>query len=539
MLVLAAVRIFMRLDCLKIFVRLLTGIALAAAMTACSSLRTDFAKHPSSALPPTTDTPSARYIAAELSRRGEQSGFRLLTRSTNALMSRVALADHAKRSIDLQYYIFQNDATGRLLAQRLLAAADRGVRVRILLDDVNLKDEGQMLDALDAHENIEVRLFNPFRTREASLVSKIGQFLLEGRRLNRRMHNKSFIADNSVAIIGGRNIGDDYFDAGSDTNFRDLDLVAIGPVVAEASGVFDDYWNCDAAYPVTAFANSRDTHADLTALRVALARDARAFAQSDYAQAALDEVPGGPTADRHGDWFWGPAMLVADEPEKIDARGNETALSIGPKLKAMVDAAQSEVIMTSPYFVPGASGTRFLTEVAHRGVSVRVLTNSLASTDEPAVHSGYAHYRRQLLEAGVQLHELRPEPGAAQPATAGGTSSGVSLHAKALVVDRQYVFIGSLNMDQRSKLLNTEMGLIVDSTRLAQAVREFFDTATQPENAFAVVLPSSEAKKGQAKMTWLWSEGGHAMSAQSDPGVSGKRRMEVFLLRLLPIESLL
>jgi len=531
----------MRLGCLKIFVRLLTGIAFAAAMTACSSLRPDFAKNPSSALPPRTDTPSARYIAAELSRRGEQSGFRLLTRSTNALMSRVALADHAKHSIDLQYYIFQNDATGRLLAQRLLAAADRGVRVRMLLDDVNLKDEGKMLDALDAHENIEVRLFNPLRTREASLLSKVGQFLLEGRRLNRRMHNKSFIVDNSVAIIGGRNIGDDYFDAGNDTNFRDLDLVAIGPVVPEASRVFDDYWNCDAAYPVTAFSNNRDTRADLAALRVALARDARAFAQSDYAQAALDEVPGGPTADRHGDWFWGPAMLVADEPEKIDAHSDHVAaLSIGPKLKEMVDASQSDVIMVSPYFVPGEPGTRFLTGIAQRGVSVQVLTNSLASTDEPAVHSGYAHYRRQLLEAGVQLHELRPQPGAAQSATAGGTSSGVSLHAKALVVDRQYVFVGSLNMDQRSKLLNTEMGLIVDSTGLAQAVREFFDTATQPENAFAVVLQGSpQEKRSQAKMTWLWSEDGHAMSDQKDPGVSRKRRMEVFIMRLLPIEGLL
>jgi putative cardiolipin synthase len=530
----------MRPVCLKVFARLIAVIAFTGAIGACSSLRADFAKHPSSALAPALNTPSARYIAAELSRRGDQSGFRLLSRSTNALMSRIALADHAKQSLDLQYYIFQNDATGRLLAQRLLAAADRGVRVRMLLDDVNLKDEGQMLDALDAHENIEVRLFNPLRTREATLPSKIGQFLLEGRRLNRRMHNKSFIADNSVAVIGGRNIGDDYFDAGNDTNFRDLDLVAIGPVVAEASRVFDDYWNCDAAFPVTAFENKRDTHADLAALRVALARDARAFAQSDYAQAALDEVPGGPTADRSGEWFWGPAMVVADEPEKIDAHANVRALSIGPKLKAMVEAAQTEVIMISPYFVPGESGTRFLTGVAQRGVSTQVLTNSLASTDEPAVHSGYARYRPQLLEGGVQLHELRPAPGSAQPATAGGMSSGVSLHAKALVVDRRYVFIGSLNMDQRSKLLNTEMGLIIDSPLLAQAVKEFFDIAIRPENAFRVVLQKTpESNSGKARMTWLWSEGGRDMSERSDPGVSGKRRLEVLVMRLLPIEGLL
>ena len=525
---------------LKVFFRLVAVVAFAGAMTACSSLRANFAKHPSNALPPATDTPSARYIAAELGKRGEQSGFRLLTRSTNALMSRVALADQAKRSIDLQYYIFQNDATGRLLAQRLLAAADRGVRVRMLLDDVNLKDEGQMLDALDAHENIEVRLFNPLRTREASFFSKLGQFLLEGRRLNRRMHNKSFIADNSVAVIGGRNIGNDYFDAGEDTNFRDLDLVAIGPVVAEASRVFDDYWNCDAAIPVTAFDNKRDTHADLAALRLALARDARTFAQSDYAQAALDEVAGGPTADRRGEWFWGPAMVVADEPGKIEAHANVPALSIGPKLKAMVESAQREVILISPYFVPGESGTRFLTAVAQRGVSTQVLTNSLASTDEPAVHSGYSRYRRGLLEGGVQLHELRPAPGAAQPATTGGMSSGVSLHAKALVVDRQYVFVGSLNMDQRSKLLNTEMGLIIDSPLLAQAVVEFFDTVIRPDNAFRVTLQESpESTSGNAKMTWTWNERGREMSERNDPGVSRKRRLEVFVMRQLPIEGLL
>jgi putative cardiolipin synthase len=196
--------------------------------------------------------------------------------------------------------------------------------------------------------------------------------------------------------------------------------------------------------------------------------------------------------------------------------------------------------MISPYFVPGDSGTRFLTKVAQRGVSTQVLTNSLASTDEPAVQSGYARYRQQLLEGGVQLHELRPAPGAAQPATARGTSSGVSLHAKALVVDHQYVFIGSLNMDQRSKLLNTEMGLIIDSTRLAQAVTEFFDTATLPDNAFRVVLQESpESKSGKAKMTWFWSESGREMSERSDPGVSKKRRLEVLVMRLLPIEGLL
>jgi putative cardiolipin synthase len=530
----------MSLEFQKKCLRLAGAIGFAAALAACSSLRSDFVKTPSTALPPATDTPSAHYLAAEVNQRGEQSGFRLLTKSMNALMSRIALADHAQHSIDLQYYIFRNDATGRLLAQRLLAAADRGVRVRMLLDDLGLKDQGQMLDALDAHENIEVRLFNPFSTREASTLSKIGQFLVDGERLNRRMHNKSFITDNTAAIIGGRNIGDDYFDAGDETNFRDLDVVAIGPVVREASRIFDDYWNCDAAYPVTAFKNNRDTKADLAELRVSLARDARAFAQSDYAQATLEEIPNGPTADRRGQWFWGPAVVVADQPEKIEAPGDVPALRIGPKLKAMIDAAQSEVFMTSPYLVPGDSGTQFLSALAQRGVRVQILTNSLAATDEAAAHSGYEHYRRRLLEGGVQLYELRPTPGSAQPATARGSSSGVSLHAKTMVVDREHVFIGSLNMDQRSKLLNTEMGVIIDSAPLARAVREFFDAAILPANSFHVLLQGSPGSKPEDRqMVWLWSADGKAMSSQSDPDVSDQRRTEVFLMGILPIESLL
>lgn len=518
--------------------RVIPVVALAV-LAACSSLRTDFVKQPSKALPPPTGTPSVRYIRTEVDRHLDKSGFRLLTRNINALMSRIALADHAKRSIDLQYYIFNNDATGRLVAQRLLAAADRGVRVRILLDDINASKAIDMLDALDAHPNIKVRLFNPFHTRDPSLLSKATQFLFDARRLNHRMHNKSFIVDGSVAIVGGRNIGDDYFDAGSETNFRDLDLVAIGPVVPDASRVFDEYWNCEEAYPVKAFSGKHAGHYDLAQLRSDLGREARAFAQSDYAQATLDELPAGPSADRPGAWFWGSAMLVADQPEKIKAGKDEPALRIGPQIKTMTDQAQQDVLVISPYFVPGDAGTRYLTGLAGHGVAVKVLTNSLASTDEPAAHVGYSRYRRALLEGGVQLYELRASAGAPQPATAGGTSSGVSLHAKAIVVDQQLVFIGSMNMDQRSKLLNTEMGIIVDCPPLAAAVTQFFDTATLPTAAYHVVLTTPEGSAHAGKMQWQASEGGKPVIYDEDPGVTAKRQLEVKALKLLPIEGLL
>jgi len=506
---------------------------------ACSEVRDNFVKRPSRALPPTTSTPSDRYIRSEVDQHLDKSGFRLLTLSNNALMSRIALADHAQHSIDLQYYIFDNDATGRLVAQHLLAAADRGVRVRILLDDINVHDEVNMLDALNAHPNIKVRLFNPFHTRNPSFLSKATQFLFDAHRLNRRMHNKSYIVDGNVAIVGGRNIGDAYFDAGNDTNFRDLDLIAIGPVVKEASHAFDEYWNCDAAYPVTAFRGRHANRYDLAQLRVDLTHDARVFAQSDYAQATLDKLPDGPSGDRPGAWFWGPATLVADQPEKIEVdKKDERSLRIGPQIKKMIDQAQQDVLLISPYFVPGDSGTSYLTGLAARGVTVKALTNSLASTDEPAVHAGYSHYRRALLEGGVQLYELRPAPGAKQPATAKGTSSGVSLHAKAIVVDQQLVFVGSMNLDQRSKLLNTEMGIIVDCPQLADAVTHFFDKATLPTSAYAVTLIPEGSPHG-GKMQWRAIDDGKPVTYDRDPAATMKRRLEVQLFKLMPIEGML
>ena len=511
---------------------------LGLALGGCSALRTDFVKRPSHALPPTTSTPSARYVHAAADQHPQQSGFRLMTDGTNALMSRVALIDEAKHAVDLQYYIFKNDATGRLVAQHLVTAADRGVRVRLLIDDINVSHEVGMLDALNASPNFKVRLFNPFHTRKPSLLSKTVQLLFSPSRLNHRMHNKSFIVDNNVAIVGGRNIGDDYFSVDRTTDFRDLDLIAIGPVVKEASRAFDEYWNCPAAYPVTAFRGKRANHYDLAQLRANLGRDARHFAQTDYAQAAAQDYPDGPSGDRHGAWFWGPARLVADQPAKIEPHQDNPALRIGPRIRAMTDQTQHELLLVSPYFVPSKQDVRYLVGLVARGVTVKVLTNSLASTDEPAVHAGYSRHRRALLEGGVQLWELRPAVGAPQPATAKGTSSGVSLHAKAIVVDRQQVFIGSMNMDQRSKLLNTEMGIIVDSPALAAAVKQFFDNASRPANAYRVILVARGLPHA-GQMRWLTSDDGKPVSYDRDPGVSMMRRLEVWALRLLPIEGML
>ena len=524
--------------CGSVLVRWLALIVLAALASGCATLRTDVPRTPSTALAPVADTPSTRYVKSEVDRHGGESGFRLLISNTNALMSRVVLADHAVHSIDLQYYIFANDATGRLMAQRLLAAADRGVRVRILLDDLDISKQDRLLDALDAHPNIEVRLFNPFRIRNRSLLSKAGQFLIEGRRLNRRMHNKSFIVDGMQAIVGGRNIGDAYFDAGNEVHFRDLDVIAIGPVVPRISAMFDAYWNSDSAFPVTAYRSVHATTADLERLRTRLAKDAREFAESDYAQALSDQLPNGPSADRKGAWFWGPATLVADDPEKADPDKKDDAFLIGPQIRSLLEAARDQVLIVSPYFIPGKRGAQYLVDLAHRGVTVKVLTNALAATDEPEVHSGYARYRRPLLEAGVDLFELRPA--GREPGEAYGTSSGVSLHAKTMVVDHRLVFVGSMNMDPRSRLLNTEMGVIVDCPAMAEAIGNFFDKATVPQNAFHVVLERPDGSPtSPTRIRWIAVDGDRTLKFDHEPDVSAWKRAKVSLMRILPIEGLL
>ena len=488
----------------------------------------------STAVNPATDTPAAEYVAAEeQAEPAGHSGFRLLTKATNALMSRVALADQAATSIDLQTFIFNDDPTGRLVADRLLAAADRGVRVRLLVDAIESPDP-KLFDALDAHDNVEVRLFNPFGSRDPGKLSTMLQMLREFGRLNRRMHNKSFIVDNRVAIIGGRNIGDEYFDADEGSNFRDLDLLAIGPVVRNASQAFDKYWNDEAAVPTRAYGSRHDDPESLDALRARLDKSARKFEQSDYALAVLAELPHGATEVRPGDWFSGPAEVVADQPAKTEARGDQPQLSIGPRLRQVLESAQSEVVMTSPYFVPGDDDIRLLIDLARRGVKVSVLTNSLASTDHAAVHAAYAERRRALLEGGVRLFELRPHPERA-PSPAAATSGGdVALHAKSFVVDRRHVFVGSLNMDLRSKLLNTEMGLIVDNPELAAAVVDFFNSATAPANAYEVVV-----EKPGADLHWVTEQDGQRKVLDHEPEAGVGKRMKSALSRLLPVDHLL
>jgi len=516
-------------------------VVLLSACGAGSNVRSDAVKTHSEAVTPSAHTAIAQSVApVEAALAPGQSGFRLLTLNTNALLSRVVLADKAHQSIDLQTYIYENDDTGRLVAQALLKAADRGVRVRLLVDDITKgEDSLRLFEALEAHENIEVRVFNPFNSRSPGTLSKAAQMLMDFRRLNRRMHNKSFIVDNRVAIIGGRNIADDYFDASDTNNYRDLDLLAVGPVVPAASQAFDRYWNDEATLPASAWKGANDSPADLEKVRADISTKVRKFADSDFAQVALEEMPNGPTADRAGDWFWGPAVMAADSPEKVEpASDNTPELAIAPKGKELLFGRKSELLLLTPYFVPSKPDRDALVALAQHKVAVKIATNSLASSDQPPVHSAYGPTRKELLAGGVQLYELKPRAEVTQT-HAQKRSTGVSLHAKSFVVDGRFVFVGSMNLDTRSSLLNTEQGIVVDSPALAQAVAQFFATVTQPANAWRLALEDKGGDGGGGQLLWLDEVDGKPRTTDHEPEAGPLLRAEVILLKLLPIDGML
>ena len=400
-----------------------------------------------------------------------KSGVLALAEGHEAFATRMLLAEAAERSLDVQYYIWHADLTGTLLMQALRQAAERGVRVRLLLDDNNTGGMDAILAALDSHPNIEVRLFNPFFQRRWRWLG----YLTDFSRLNRRMHNKSFTADNQATIVGGRNIGDEYFDAGQETSFVDLDVLAVGAVVPLVSADFDRYWASDSAYPVAALLPAADPHA-LDGLSAKAGQISLAAAAAPYREALGRSESIRRLIARELELEWTAVRLVSDDPAK--ALGKASARTLLPqRLAEVLGAPEEDLLLVSPYFVPTASGTEALRQLTARGVAVSVLTNSLAATDVAAVHAGYAKRRHALLRGGIRLFELKPDGHAARSSRADrglAGSSGASLHAKTFAVDGQRVFIGSFNLDPRSAALNTESGFVIDSPRMATEIRQAF-----------------------------------------------------------------
>jgi putative cardiolipin synthase len=407
--------------------------------------------------------------------------------------------------------------------------------VRLLLDDNNTSGLDPTLVALDSHPNIEVRLFNPFVVRKPRLLG----FLTDFSRLNRRMHNKSFTADNQATIIGGRNIGDEYFGAGEGALFVDLDVLAVGPVVQEVSEDFDRYWMSDSAYPadrLLAPASSRH-HGRIEPRLPSATHSAKS---RDYVEAIRERPLFTELLEGRVPFEWAPVRMISDDPAKGLGRIERDDLLFS-KLAVSLGKPEHLLELVSGYFVPAEAGTRVLAELAARGVKVTILTNSLEATDIPIVHAGYARRRKPLLRAGVQIFELRRPDAAEGPSrkTAGTGSrgsrlsgAGSALHAKTLGVDRSRVFVGSFNFDPRSANLNTELGFVIEDPPLAERIHAAFEQLA-PHRTYEVQLSRS------GRLYWIELRGGTEVRHDTEPGASRWRRFKVAILSHLPIEWLL
>src|SRR6202795_2798727 len=417
--------------------------ALLLLLAGCVGLPRHVQKFHSEALPDPQTTALGRLVVAEQGNKN-LSGIRLLTSGEEALGDLIALADHAERTLDIQYYIIHQDDSARILLQHVRLAADRGVRVRVLVDDLNTAGEDRRFMHLGAHANVEVRVFNPFPGGRSATWTRLLASVNDIPRINHRMHNKLFVADNALAITGGRNIGDEYFTRDQHYNFIDLDVVAAGAIVRELSASFDAFWNSKYAYPIASVA-------------APVGAERASPQHPDSVTSLSSNWLGGELDSGRIQLTWVPATVLADRPAKIASETSpDEEVTIANNLAALMRSAKQELIVISPYFVPGKDGVALFARLVDQGVHIRILTNSLASTDSPLVHNGYSRYRVELLKLGIELSEVRPKLGQKRARFHPFRGSNASLHAKALVIDQRTVFIGSMNMDARSARFNSE-----------------------------------------------------------------------------------
>jgi putative cardiolipin synthase len=511
--------------------RVVLAVLLLAMLSACAGLPPQTGRIETHAVEPSDSTRLGAAFAPQERRHPDETAFHLLPDGVDALLSRIVLADAADRTLDLQYYIWHDDLTGRHLANAVLRAADRGVRVRVLLDDLGTGGDDQVLLAIASHPNIQVRLFNPVASRRFKTLGTA----LEFGRVNRRMHNKSMIADNEAAIVGGRNIGDEYFNASNDVSFGDLDLLTYGAVVRKVSTAFDEFWNSDAAYPIENLMGHPAEHGALAGYRARLAAFIESQRDTPYvtqAKQRYDEM-----LKLHDiDVAWGKATLLHDDPAKITRSPDDPTGHLMSQFKTLSIQPHNEVFIVSPYFVPGKKGVAWVRKQTALGVRVTILTNSLAATDVPAVHAAYQRYRKALLDAGAHLYELKPVASDDSRATKKSLlgSSKASLHAKTYVFDKSSIFIGSMNLDPRSISLNTEIGVYCESDELAAQVVN----ALEPKlDQIAWRLEERPVANGNTRIVWIDTTANGAHMQFDEPGVSALKRAGIWFLGLLPIES--
>ena len=500
-------------------------LLLAGFLGGCASGPVDYPRTDSAVITDTQQTTAGRHVAKWRQQHPGMSGFYPLVSGMDALGARLALIDLAERTIDAQYFLMKGDDAGAIFADKLLEAADRGVRVRVLLDDVFTSVDDDALVLLNAHPNIELRLFNPVSRRGIPLLNFLGDF----ERANRRMHNKSFTVDNQVTIVGGRNIAEEYFDLKSGQSFRDLDVFAIGPVAAEIGITFDRFWNHNLAVPMEAFWTGKYAP-DLQAARAEASEELQEAMRSIYANAIGSDFVRDLIDERI---FLFPATgeVITDDPEKLLNKVSADQQVLVTRMAEVVAQADSEVIVVSPYFIPGTDGVSFWRSITERGVRVVVLTNSLASNNHVPVHAAYARYRHPIIRAGVELREMRVDATELPRRRDEDAAESVTLHTKGMIIDGRYTFIGSLNLDPRSIDINTELGILVDSVDMASGLKQPFEMKL-PGMSYRVV----ENENGDLR--WHGLIDGHEVVEKSEPQAGTGRRFKAFLSRILPESQL-
>lgn len=494
----------------------------ALLLSACATAPFDYPRDESYAINAETPTRIKAAVDEWRAHNPGPSGFYPLVDGMSALGARIRLIEAAEKSIDAQYFLMKGDTAGRIFTGALLEAADRGVRVRFLLDDIFTTVEDAELELLNAHPNIEVRLHNPISRRGIGTLNYLADF----KRANRRMHNKSFTVDNQMTIVGGRNIADEYFELRPEGEFLDLDVLGIGPVAAEVSAVFDRFWNHERSLPLEAVSR-RFSAEELETVRRQAIDEFETVADSVYDEARSTPLIVDIVEERRH-LYSANADVMTDEPDKLVSAIEVEHRALVNGLVEVINQAEREVLVLTPYLVPGDSGVEFWTSLAQRGVRVVIVTNSLASNNHTAVHSGYAKFRKPLIEGGVELYEVRAN---AVIPKGEKSASQLTLHTKGLVIDRKYVFIGSLNLDPRSIDINSEMGLLIDSQEMGEALAARTDERAGMR-AYRLLLD----EKG--KLEWHGQIDGEDVVETSEPQASGMRKFIAILLKIVPDSQL-